>query len=337
LGIDLNGDGVTANDNGDADTGANNLQNFPVLTSAVTQGSSTVVTGTLNSLASRTFRLEFFSMAVGNPSGFGEGGTFLGSVNATTDASGNASFTFIASTTVPGGQFISATATNLSTNDTSEFAQNVKIVGHGNLQFSAAAFSVAESAGRATITVTRSLGSDGVVTIQAATTGGTATAGADFTDASQTLTFVNGQTSLTFTIPILADTLVEGNETVNLTLSSPTGGASLGTPSTAVLTIIDVPPPVTQTTQTRGIVVARDRGIVVDLVNRKVGRNRKLFIRVFFADNGTLKTEFSSPFQNPTFRAIEALAIDSNGDGATDTVLLTANKGKKTVRLFLNF
>ena len=60
LGIDLDPDGVTPNDVGDGDTGPNNLQNFPVLTSATTGGGSIAVAGDLNSTASTDFRLEFF-------------------------------------------------------------------------------------------------------------------------------------------------------------------------------------------------------------------------------------------------------------------------------------
>ena len=54
-----------------------------------------------------------------------------------------------------------------------------------------------------------------------------------------TITFNAGQTSRTFTVPIINDTLDDGNRTVNLTLSNPTGGAQLGTQNTAVLTITD--------------------------------------------------------------------------------------------------
>ncbi len=121
LGIDLGSDGITLNDAGDGDTGPNNLQNYPVIDIAVM--SSTRVIGSLNSTPSTMFRLEFFNSAAADPSGSGEGATFIGSFNVTTDAAGDVSYdhTF-ASFTAAVGSFISATATDLSTNDTSEFS-----------------------------------------------------------------------------------------------------------------------------------------------------------------------------------------------------------------------
>ena len=61
LGIDLGADGVTPNDNQDADTGPNNLQNFPILTSALKTGSTNTITGTLNSTPSQTFTIDFYA------------------------------------------------------------------------------------------------------------------------------------------------------------------------------------------------------------------------------------------------------------------------------------
>jgi hypothetical protein len=62
VGIDLTDNNIVElNDVGDADTGANNLQNFPVLTSAVYNGSDTVISGSLNSNANTTYRIEFYS------------------------------------------------------------------------------------------------------------------------------------------------------------------------------------------------------------------------------------------------------------------------------------
>jgi len=110
----------------------------------------------------------------------------------------------------------------------------------GTIQLSAATYSVNENGVSVTITATRTNGSSGAVGVSYATSNGTATAGSDYTATSGTLSWANGDTSnKTFSVPILDDSAYEGNETVNLTLSSPTGGATLGSPSTAVLTIID--------------------------------------------------------------------------------------------------
>ncbi|HEX2950806.1 MAG TPA: carbohydrate-binding protein [Armatimonadota bacterium] len=109
----------------------------------------------------------------------------------------------------------------------------------GALQFSAAAYSVNENGSSVSITVSRVNGSEGSVTVNYATTNGTATAGADYSTTNGTLTFAAGVTSQTFSVPIIDDQSVEGNETVNLTLSNPTGGATLGSPVSAVLTIAD--------------------------------------------------------------------------------------------------
>jgi len=110
----------------------------------------------------------------------------------------------------------------------------------GTLQFSSATYSVNENGANASITVTRTGGSSGAVGASFSTSNGTATAGSDYTTTTQTVSFADGDTAnKTVTIPILDDTTFEGNETVNLALTSPSGGATLGSPSTAVLTITD--------------------------------------------------------------------------------------------------
>ncbi len=119
LGLDLDPDGVTPNDSTDADAGANNLQNFPVVTFATT--GSIIIQGTLNGAASTQFRLEFFSSPFCDPSGYGEGKTFLGFKDVTTDGTGNASFTANFATTVTVGNMVTTTATDPS-NNTSEFS-----------------------------------------------------------------------------------------------------------------------------------------------------------------------------------------------------------------------
>ncbi|WP_322797105.1 Calx-beta domain-containing protein [Tepidiforma sp.] len=112
--------------------------------------------------------------------------------------------------------------------------------GTGTIQFASATYSGTEAGGPIVISVTRTGGTSGAVTVDYATTGGTATAGVDYTAASGTLTWANGEGGTkTFTVTPTPDTLTEGTETVNLALSNPTGGATLGTPSTAVLQISD--------------------------------------------------------------------------------------------------
>jgi hypothetical protein len=129
LGIDLEDDGVTPNDAGDSDTGANNMQNFPVLTSASSGGGNTTINGSLNSAASTTFRIEFFASAAADPTTFGEGQTFLGFKVVTTNGSGNAAFAAVLPVLPPAGEtIISSTATDPS-NNTSEFSNVVQIGG----------------------------------------------------------------------------------------------------------------------------------------------------------------------------------------------------------------
>ena len=110
---------------------------------------------------------------------------------------------------------------------------------NGTIQFKAASYSVSESGPTATITVTRTGGSYGAVGVRYATTNNTATSGSDYTNSTGTLSFAQGENSKTFTIPIVNDSSVEGTESLNLTLSNPTGGAVLGQIRRAVLTIND--------------------------------------------------------------------------------------------------
>ncbi len=131
LGINLvggteNGFGVTANDSGDGDSGANGLQNLPIITSAGAAANSLRVQGSLNSIASRTFRLEVFASTAADASGHGEGERYLGTFNVTTDGSGNHSFDqTLSNVTVAAGEHVTMTATDLTTNNTSEFAAAV--------------------------------------------------------------------------------------------------------------------------------------------------------------------------------------------------------------------
>ncbi|UCC88045.1 MAG: hypothetical protein JSV81_01760, partial [Anaerolineales bacterium] len=107
------------------------------------------------------------------------------------------------------------------------------------VQFETPSYSVDENGGSATVTATLSFSSAFTVTVGYETSGGTATAGDDYTAVSGTLTFEPEQTEQHFEVPILPDSLYEGNETVGLALVEPVVSATLGTTSTAILAIVD--------------------------------------------------------------------------------------------------
>ena len=109
----------------------------------------------------------------------------------------------------------------------------------GVLAFSLDAYTTGES-GPAVLTVTRTNGSAGAVTVGYATINDTAISGSDYTGVSGgTLPFADGETIKTIRVPIINDPNVEANKTFQVALSAPTGGATLGSPSSATVTIVD--------------------------------------------------------------------------------------------------
>src|SRR5581483_9240533 len=120
LGIDLGGDGVTKNDDGDS--GPNDLVNFPVLAPLVT-GGAVNVNGRLVAAPNTTYRIDVYANATCSPSGFGEGQTFETSGDVTTDATGVAGIpiAFQVGAAVPAG--VTLTATDTQRDETSEFSQ----------------------------------------------------------------------------------------------------------------------------------------------------------------------------------------------------------------------
>ncbi len=108
--------------------------------------------------------------------------------------------------------------------------------GPGVLSFAQPSFSAAENSGGASISVIRQGGSAGTVSVNYATTGGSAKSGANYTPVSGTLTFAPGQTAASFTVPLLDDGVLSPDVSVNLALNGVTGGF-LGVPTNATLTI----------------------------------------------------------------------------------------------------
>ncbi|NUN97441.1 MAG: right-handed parallel beta-helix repeat-containing protein, partial [Candidatus Omnitrophica bacterium] len=132
LGIDLGEDGVTANDEIDSDTGANDFQNYPILTDAriaeAQPDNILSITGTLHSATATEFLLQFFASEICDASGFGEGGTLIGSATVVTDVSGDAAFSFDFPVQLTGARQLTSTATDPIGNS-SEFSQCLEVVG----------------------------------------------------------------------------------------------------------------------------------------------------------------------------------------------------------------
>jgi hypothetical protein len=253
LGIDLGDDGVTANDAGDTDTGPNDFQNFPVLTQVTASGGNRTVFGHLKSTPSATFRIEFFANAEYDPSGYGEGQLYLGSVDVTTDASGLASFSFTYASD-PARPFLTSTATDAAGN-TSEFSgrdlapvngvpgpQTTKE--NGSFTFGAGALSVSDpdnnGADPEQVTLTVSHG-----TLTLAGLAGLAGSG----DGTSALTYTGTLAALNAALAGLTYTPApgfDGQDTLTLT-SSDLVTPELGGPGTAsagvVIAVVDVANP----------------------------------------------------------------------------------------------
>lgn len=166
------------------------------------------------------------------------------------------------------------------------FATTININPPGTLQFSSATYSVGETGPTVTITVTRTGGSGGAVGVTYATSNGTATSGTDYTAATSQLSWNDGDAaSKTFSVSITNDVLDENNETVNLALSSPTGGATLGTPNTAVLTITDDDNPPTVGFTSASQTSAGESGTMV--VTAQLSAASGLAVTVPYAVSGT--------------------------------------------------
>lgn len=112
--------------------------------------------------------------------------------------------------------------------------------GPGILAFESEGARARESSGDVALTVLRTGGAAGAVSVSWATSHGTATDGEDYVESRGTLGFVPGQTEATLTVPLLDDLVPEDEDkTFSVTLSSPLGGAALGAVAACTVTIVD--------------------------------------------------------------------------------------------------
>lgn len=144
----------------------------------------------------------------------------------------------------------------------------------GQLFFATSAYFIDESGGLLELTILRTNGSRGVVSVDLVTSDGTATVGADYGFATRRLSLGEDETNGVFTVAILDDFVVEGNETFFVTMSNPGGGAILSGPTNAIVTIVendfgpgnlirDFDPGLGANNYVRAVAVQRDGKIVV--------------------------------------------------------------------------
>jgi hypothetical protein len=244
LGIAFSPNRLTPGEVNSGDPGPNRLQNFPLIT-AVTRGAqSTSIVGTLNSQSNTVFAIEVFSNSACDESGNGEGAQFFHTFEATTDATGAATFNANAPLPLPVGRILTMTATD-SAGNTSEFSPCQAGETRGSVELGEFAYRMLEDVGQAKITVFRVGGSLGEIKVGYSTADQTATGGVDYTGISGTLTFADGEMSKTLLIPIFEDGAVEPEERATLTLTTADEPETLGGKTVAVLSIFDSNTPLT--------------------------------------------------------------------------------------------
>jgi uncharacterized repeat protein (TIGR01451 family) len=202
LGIDIGGDGVTPNDPDDPDQGPNGLQNFPLLASALNMAAGVEIAGALDTLPNTPFTIDFYSSPAADPSGFGEGQTYLGASSGTTNANGDATFVFVGPVVTP-GHVITATAT--TSDGTSEFSAAVAMT------TGAADLSIAKTTTLTTfvpgqqVTYTIAVTNSGPDAAEAISVTDVLPVGMTLVSASGDDATCTGTTTITCTIPFLAN------------------------------------------------------------------------------------------------------------------------------------
>jgi uncharacterized repeat protein (TIGR01451 family)/uncharacterized delta-60 repeat protein len=154
--------------------------------------------------------------------------TFTVPILPDTLVEGDETFTISLTSADPGSQLLSPSSTLVTIIDDD-----------AGFKLSSPTYSVNEGGVRATINILRTGILTNTVSVSFATSNGTATAGSDYFATNGTFVFTNGEVSHSFTIQVIDDTELEGDETVLVSLFNPTGQAGLLTPSAAVLTIVD--------------------------------------------------------------------------------------------------
>jgi hypothetical protein len=185
----------------------------------------------------------------------------------------------------------------------------------GPVQFSASSYDVSETGGNATITVTRTGVLGGPVTVDYAGTDGT----------HGTLTFAPGDASEAFQVPVVDDNVHTGTRTVNLTLSNPGGGTSLGSPATAALNIADDEPASSASTDRTA-----PKLTITAKKLQKVLKTKKLVFKVKSNEAASLKITLK--YRKGAKRKVVVVKRASKKVAANKTVKVTLKLTKKQLR-----
>jgi len=227
-----------------------------------------------------------------------------------------------------GDETISVTLSNFSSDDDPS-ATKVAVVhiaddgASGAVQFSAPSYDVIENTGQATITVNRSGGSlGGPVTVDYATSDGTAHAGADYQAASGTLTFGPGEASRTFTVAVNDDNVHQGGRSLNLTLSNPGGGTIVGNQATAALNIGDDDP---VTSSSKDLTAPKLKLTIKK--GQKVSKTKRLVIKV--RSNEAAKLAVKASLRKG--KKLVQIAKGSKSVGQNKTITITLKLNKKAL------
>jgi hypothetical protein len=159
----------------------------------------------------------------------------------------------------------------------------------GTLALSASTYSIAQTAGNLTIAVNRTGGSTGAISVEYATANGTAVSGTDYTAATGTLSWASGDTAAkTFQVAISNATAFAGTKTLSVSLATPTGGATLGAPTSATISVTGSTAPTAGTLSlaASSYQVAQSAGTTTVSVNRAGGSTGAITVKYATA-NGT--------------------------------------------------
>jgi hypothetical protein len=220
---------------------------------------------------------------------------------------------------------------------------SIAIASPGRVRFSNANYSVLESAGSALVTLQREAGSSGPFSVQLTTTPGTATDPGDYIGFSSTIEFADGEITKTINVPIINDAADEAEETVALVLTQPTLGVTVGTPFTAILTIVDNDPsaggaaPTVSITSPTADPTHTASSLFITLAGTAADTDGTVASVTWASDrgfNGTASTGVAAALLDwyasdvqlaPGVNTITVTATDNAGNLATDTIVVTVN------------